>query len=490
MSEQELVRRAKRQTLLDLGVSPYPATVPLTSSIAQVREQYPDLATGQETDHVVGVAGRVIFLRNTGKLCFATLQSGEGQRLQAMVSLAQVGQGSLDRFKSFVDLGDHLFVQGRVISSKRGELSVLADEWQMASKALRPLPVLHADLSDEARIRDRSADLIVRQSAREIARQRSRLVRAVREAMYRRSYDEVETPVLQTMHGGAAARPFVTHINAYNLDLYLRIALELFLKRALVGGMDKVFEIGKVFRNEGADSSHSPEFTMLEAYQAYGDYNTMAELTQGIIQETAQAVLGSTIVTRSDGSELDLGGQWSTLDLYGSVSQAVGEDINPQTTLEHLDTLAQRFDLGYDPKRASHGKLVELLFEELVAVDLVAPTFVRDFPVETSPLTRQHRTKEGVAEKWDLYVDGIELATAYSELADPVIQRERLEAQAALAAGGDAEAMRLDEDFLGAMEYGMPPAGGMGMGIDRLAMVLTGLGIRDTTLFPIVKPLS
>jgi len=475
--------------MIDSGVAPYPAAVPLSATIAQVREQFPDLAIGQETDHVVGVAGRVIYLRNTGKLCFATLQSGDGQRLQAMVSLAQVGQDALDRFKSLVDLGDHLFVQGRVISSKRGELSVLADGWQMAAKALRPLPVLHADLSDEARIRDRSADLIVRQSARDVARQRSRLVRSVRESMYRRAYDEIETPVLQTIHGGAAARPFVTHINAYNLDLYLRIALELFLKRALVGGMDKVFEIGKVFRNEGADSSHSPEFTMLEAYQAYGDYNTMAELTQGIIQEAAVAVMGSTTVPRPDGSVYELGGQWATLDLYDSLSAAVGEAITPETPLARLSSLAERFELSYDPKQASHGKLVELLFEELVATGLTSPTFVRDFPVETSPLTRQHRTKPGVVEKWDLYVDGVELATAYSELADPVIQRQRLEAQAALAASGDEEAMRLDQDFLSAMEYGMPPAGGMGMGIDRLAMVLTGLGIRETTLFPIVKPL-
>ena len=489
-SEQAKVRRAKRQAMIDADISPYPVTVPLTSTIAEVRAQFGHLETGQETDHVVGLAGRVVFVRNTGKLCFAMLQAGAGERLQAMVSLAEVGEESLDRFKALVDLGDHLFVQGRVISSKRGELSILVGQWQIASKALRPLPVLHSELSDESRIRDRSADLIVRQTARDVARQRSTLIRSLRESMYRRGYLEIETPVLQTVHGGAAARPFTTHINAYDIDLFLRIAPELFLKRAMVGGMDQVFEIGKVFRNEGADSSHSPEFTTIEAYQAYGDYNTMAELTQGIIQEAAIAVHGTAHITRHDGSTYDLSGQWDSIDLYESVSQAVAQELDYQTSSRTLQQLADNHNLSYDPKRASAGKMIELLFEELVVPSLAKPTFVMNFPVETSPLTRQHRSRPGVVEKWDLYVDRLELATAYSELVDPVIQRERLVAQAALGAAGDDEAMALDEDFLGSIEYGMPPAGGMGMGVDRLAMVLTGLGIRDTTLFPIVKPLT
>jgi lysyl-tRNA synthetase class 2 len=431
-----------------------------------------------------------VFLRNTGKLCFATLQDGAGRRLQAMVALAGVGQDSLDRFKATVDLGDHLFVHGQVISSKRGELSVLADSWLIASKALRPLPVLHADLSEETRVRDRTADLIVRPAARDVARARIAVVRSLRETLHQAGFDEVETPVLQAVYGGAAARPFTTAMNAYGMDLYMRIAPELFLKRAVVGGLERVFEIGKSFRNEGADSTHAPEFTTLEAYQAYGDYNSMAQLTQELIQRATVAGFGSTVVHLADGSEYDLGGTWDQITLYGSLSGALGEEITPQTPVSRLEALANRLDVPYDPARAGHGKLVEELFEHLVGDKLLGPTFVRDFPVETSPLTRDHRETPGLVEKWDLYVRGMELATAYSELVDPVIQRQRFVHQSELAAGGDPEAMVVDHDFLAAMEYGLPPAGGMGMGIDRLLMAMTGLGIRETTLFPLVKPLN
>jgi lysyl-tRNA synthetase class 2 len=490
LSEQEQVRRAKRRDMLERGEAPYPVQVPITTTIAKVRAEYGHLEAGQETGVDVGVAGRVMFLRNTGKLCFATLQDGAGRRLQAMVSLASVGQDSLDAFKATVDLGDHLFVHGQVISSKRGELSVLADQWLIAAKALRPLPVLHSDLSDETRVRDRTADLIVRQGARDMARARVAAVRSLRDTLHSHGFDEIETPVLQTIQGGAAARPFVTSMNAYGIDLYMRIAPELFLKRAMAGGLERVFEIGKIFRNEGADSSHAPEFTMLEAYQAYGDYNTMAALTKELIQNAAKAAFGSTLLEMPDSEPLDLGGQWREITLYGAVSEALGEPVTPETPVEHLAAVADRLDVGYDPARAGHGKLVEELFEALVADKLRGPTFVRDFPVETSPLTRDHRTQAGLVEKWDLYVQGMELATAYSELVDPVIQRERFAAQAALAAAGDEEAMAMDTDFLGAMEYGLPPAGGMGMGVDRLLMTLTGQGIRETTLFPLVKPVN
>jgi lysyl-tRNA synthetase class 2 len=490
LSEQEQVRRAKRDALLAAGGQAYPASVPITTSIAKVREEFEGLTAGQETDTVVGVAGRVVFVRNTGKLCFATLQDGEGRRLQAMISLAEVGEESIARFKAEVDLGDHLFVHGRVISSKRGELSVLADQWLIASKALRPLPVLHAELSDEARVRDRAADMIVRESARTMARSRAAVVRSLRESLHERGFDEIETPILQTIHGGAAARPFSTHINAFDMELTLRIAPELFLKRAVVGGMERVFEIGRNFRNEGVDSSHAPEFTSLEIYQAYGDYTTIGELTKEIIQESAVRVFGGTEVTLADGERYDLGGSWAVISLYPAVSEALGEEITPATSVEHLRAIADRLEVAYDPARASHGKLAEALFEHLVGDHLYAPTFVKDFPVETSPLTRDHRETPGVVEKWDLYVRGFELGTGYSELVDPVIQRKRFEAQAQLAAQGDDEAMALDQDFLGAMEYGMPPSGGMGMGIDRLLMALTGLGIRETILFPLVKPLQ
>jgi lysyl-tRNA synthetase class 2 len=330
-------------------------------------------------------------------------------------------------------------------------------------------------------------DLITRPEARRTVEIRAATVRTLRDSLHRRQYIEVETPMLQVLHGGATARPFQTHINAYNLDLYLRIAPELFLKRCVVGGLDRVFEINRNFRNEGADSSHSPEFAMLEAYEAYGDYNSMAVLTREVIQEAATAVFGSTLVRHVDGSEHELGGQWREITLYGAVSAAVGTEVTPVTGREQLTALADKHGVGADPNWVD-GKIVEELFEALVVPTLIAPTFVRDYPEDTTPLTRQHRSVAGLTEKWDLYVQGFELATAYSELVDPVIQRQRLVQQSLLAAKGDHEAMQLDEDFLRALEYGMPPAGGMGMGIDRLLMALTGLGIRETILFPLVRP--
>lgn len=489
LPEQMRVRREKRERLIAEGHEAYPVGVPVTTTVAQVRADHAGLEAGEETDVEVGVAARVVYLRTTGKLCFATLQDGEGNRLQAMLSQAVVGEESLARFKADVDLGDHLFVHGRVISSRRGELSVFADDWRIAAKALRPLPVLHKELSEEARVRRRYVDLIVRPQARDTARLRAAVVRSLRENFHRRGYLEVETPMLQVVQGGASARPFTTHMNAFDLDLVLRIAPELFLKRAVVGGIERVFEINRSFRNEGADATHSPEFATLEAYEAYGDYDTMAALTRDLVQTAALDALGTTTVTLADGTEYDLGGEWTDLSLYGSLSQALGEEITPQTSVDHLMGLVERFDLQIDRARMNHGKLVEELWEHHVGDHLVAPTFVRDFPVDTSPLTRDHRTIPGAVEKWDLYIRGVETATAYSELVDPVIQRERFEAQARLAAAGDDEAMRLDEDFLEAMEFAMPPAGGMGMGIDRLLMALTGANIRETILFPLVKPL-
>ncbi|KUI46404.1 lysine--tRNA ligase [Mycobacterium sp. GA-1199] len=486
--EQYRIRQAKRERLLAEGREPYPVAIGRTHSLAEIRETYPDLAAGSETGQIVGVAGRVMFARNSGKLCFATLQEGDGTQLQAMISLNKVGQDSLDAWKADVDLGDIVFVRGEVISSRRGELSVLADSWQMASKALRPLPVAHKEMNEEARVRQRYVDLIVRPEARTIARQRVAVVRAVRSALERRGFLEVETPMLQTLAGGAAARPFVTHSNALDADLYLRIAPELFLKRALVGGFERVFELNRVFRNEGADSTHSPEFAMLETYQAYGTYDDSAVVTREIIQEVADEAIGTREVPLPDGSVYDLDGEWQSIEMYPSLSEALGEEITPETPAEKLWAIADRLgvliprDRGY-----GHGKLVEELWEHTVGNTLWAPTFVRDFPVETTPLTRPHRSIEGVTEKWDLYIRRFELATGYSELIDPVIQRERFEAQARAAAAGDDEAMVLDEDFLAALEYAMPPSTGTGMGVDRLMMALTGLSIRETVLFPIVR---
>ncbi|MEU8156892.1 lysine--tRNA ligase [Micromonospora sp. NPDC048986] len=486
LPEQMKVRREKRDRMLAEGVEPYPVGFPRTTTLAQVRARYADLPTDTATGDQVAVTGRVIFIRNTGKLCFATLRDGDGTELQAMLSLDRVGPERLEAWKRLVDLGDHVGVTGEVITSRRGELSVLAQQWEMTAKALRPLPVAHKPLSEEARVRQRYVDLIVRPQAREMVRTRAAAVRSLRDSLHGQGFIEVETPMLQLLHGGATARPFVTHSNALNTDLYLRIAPELFLKRAVVGGVDRVFEINRNFRNEGVDSSHSPEFAMLETYQAYGDYGTIGELTRNLVQQAAIAVSGSTVVTHADGREFDLGGEWRSVTLFGVLSEALGEEVTVRTERSRLVEYADKVGLAVDPKWGP-GKLAEELFEELVVPGLEAPTFVRDYPEETSPLTRGHRSEPGLAEKWDLYVLGFELGTGYSELVDPIVQRERLVAQARLAARGDDEAMRLDEDFLRAMEYGMPPAGGMGMGIDRLLMALTGLGIRETILFPLVR---
>nr|WP_318014237.1 lysine--tRNA ligase [Geodermatophilus sp. YIM 151500] len=482
------VRRAKLDRLREAGVDPYPVTVERTTALAAVRAAHPDLPPDTMTGERVGVTGRVIFSRNTGKLCFATLREGDAE-LQVMLSRDRVGEDALAAWKADVDLGDHVMVGGAVGTSRRGELSVFADTWQMAAKALRPLPVAHKPMSEELRVRRRYVDLIVRDEARRTVRQRSTVMATLRTALTSRGYLEVETPMLQTVHGGAAARPFRTHMNAFDLDLYLRIAPELFLKRCIVGGLDRVFEINRNFRNEGADSSHSPEFAMLETYAAYADYQAMATLTRELIQECCNALFGDLVARHHDGTEVDLSGEWPQVPLYSAVSEAVGEEIGPDTPIYRLHGLADRHEVGVDPAWLP-GKVVEELFEALVQHTLQAPTFVVDYPLDTSPLTRAHRSLPGLAEKWDLYIGGIERGTAYSELVDPVAQRERFTAQAALAAAGDPEAMALDEDFLEALEYGMPPTGGMGMGIDRLMMTLTGLGIRETILFPLVRPIT
>lgn len=487
LPEQLKVRHGKRAELLAEGAKPYPLGVERTTTLKRLREEYGHLEAGESTGVEVSVTGRVIFLRTGGKLCFATIREGDGAQLQLMLSLAQVGEEPLAEWKHLVDIGDQVAVTGEVISSKRGELSVMATRWRMAAKALRPLPVAHKPLSEESRVRQRYVDLIMRPEARDNARNRAAVVHTLRDIMHKRDFVEVETPVLQAIPSGANARPFLTRYNAMNMDVYLRIALELYLKRCLVGGIDRVFEIGRIFRNEGADSTHSPEFSMMESYEAYGDYRSIGALTRDLIVGSAESVFGSTRVTHADGTELEFGGEWREVTLFGSLSDALGEEVTIETPYERLVAFAEKTELDVNPVWGP-GKLAEELFEHLVIDSLVDPTFVMDYPEETSPLVAPHRDTPGLTEKWDLYVRGVELATGYSELIDPVIQRERFEQQARLAAKGDAEAMKLDEDFLRAMEYGMPPAGGMGMGIDRLLMALTGLGIRETILFPFVKP--
>ena len=487
LPEQLRIRRGKRAAIIERGGEAYPVAVPRTKSLKAVRDENGGLDIDVATGKYESVAGRVIFKRDTGKLCFATLREGDGTELQTMFSLDKVGEESLGLWKSEIDLGDLVSVTGEVITSKRGELSILASDWKLAAKSLRPLPVEHKPLSEETRVRMRYVDLIVRPEARHNARLRPQVMRQLRESFNQREFIEVETPMLQVMHGGAAARPFKTYSNAYDMDLFMRIAPELFLKRCVVGGLERVFEINRNFRNEGADSSHSPEFAMIEGYQAYGDWNTMATLTKDLIQESAMAVFGSHVVTHHDGRQLDLGGTWREASLYDLISEGVGVQVTARTSYDELKAIATKLGMKIDPKWIT-GKLAEEIFEHVTEGQLNEPIFVRGYPVDTSPLVRAHREIPGVVEKWDLYVEGFELATGYSELIDPVIQRERLVEQASLGAKGDVEAMPLDEDFLRAMEYAMPPMGGFGMGVDRLLMALTGLGIRETILFPLVKP--
>ncbi len=485
LPEQIAVRQGKRQAMLDAGVDPYPVEVPVTHTLAQVREGWVHLETGEETDDVVGVAGRVMFVRNTGKLCFASLQSGDGTRLQAMLSLAEVGQEALDRWKAWVDLGDHVFVEGRVISSRRGELSVMATSWRMASKALRPLPVLHKELSEEQRVRQRYVDLLVREDARQMVLKRAALTRAVRRVLEGDGYVEVETPVLQALHGGANARPFNTHLNAFDLPMTLRIALELHLKRAVVGGVERVYEIGRIFRNEGIDSTHSPEFTMLECYQSYGDQFTMADLMRRMILAAADEI-GSRQVESAAGT-IDLDAEWAWLSFYDGLSAAMGERVDVETPVDDLRRLAAVHEVPVQPGWGA-DKIALEIFGDVVEPTLVQPTFVCDYPAIAQPLARPHRDRPGLVEAWDLIIGGIERGTAFSELVDPEIQRARLTEQSLLAAGGDADAMQLDEDFLRALEYAAPPMGGLGMGLDRVLMLLTGSGVRETILFPFLKP--
>jgi lysyl-tRNA synthetase class 2 len=486
LPEQLRIRREKYDRLVhDPERAPFPVRLPRTSSLADVRAAYPDLVAGTETGDTVGVTGRVIFQRNTGKLCFAMLREGDAE-LQAMVSLDRVGADSLAAWKADVDLGDIVYVHGEVISSKRGELSVLADDWRIAAKALRPLPVAHKPMSDETRVRQRYLDLIVRPEARRMVHLRGDVLRSLRNTFHARGFVEVETPVLQLVHGGATARPFHTHLNAFDLEMSLRIATELYLKRCLVGGIEKLYEIGPVFRNEGIDSSHSPEFTMLEAYETYSDAAAMCDLTRTLILDAADAV-GVQHGFTPGGDEIDLRAGWRSVTLHELVSAALGETVTPDTDARILRRHAERAAVPIEAQW-SQAQVVLELYEKLVEHTLIEPTFVVGYPAEVRPLARPNPDDPRFAEAADLIIGGVEVAHPVSELIDPVEQRRRLVEQSVAAAAGDPEAMQLDEDFLSALEYGMPPTGGMGMGIDRLVMILTGKGIRETILFPLLKP--
>lgn len=488
LPEQMRVRREKRQRLIDAGVAPYPLGVERTHTIKELRDNYdaqalePDTRTGQ----TVAISGRVMFQRNTGKLCFARLREGDGSEIQVMLSLAEVGEERLAAYKQLVDIGDLLAVRGEVVTSRRGELSVAATQWELAAKTLRPLPNEHRPLSDEARTRLRYVDMMLRPEPRALVRAKAAVLKSLRGTLDGQGYVEVETPILQLTNGGAAARPFRTHLNALDQEMLLRIALELDLKRAMIGGVDRVYEIGRTFRNEGLDSTHAAEFSMLEAYQAYGDQFSMMRLAQDLVLGAARA-LGQESFTARDGSEIDLTGEWRQAPIHELVSEALGEEVDVQTPVEVLRKHAERHEVELQPQWNAAEVVVEL-YEQLVEDHLLAPTFVLDFPEEVKPLAKSHRSKPGINEAFDLIINGVELAAAYSELNDPVVQRERLTRQSELAAAGDPEAMELDEVFLRAMEFGMPPAGGIGIGVDRLIMLLTGANIRETILFPLLRP--
>ncbi|RKE11655.1 bifunctional lysylphosphatidylglycerol synthetase/lysine--tRNA ligase LysX [Catellatospora citrea] len=479
VTEQMAVRLAKLERLRAAGVDPYPVGFHPTATCGQIRERHPETPADTRTGDRVSAAGRVMLLRDHGHIAFATIRDWDGD-LQLMIDR------DVAAWTDAIDIGDHVGVTGEVVTTKRGELSVHVDTWEITGKCLRPLPDKHSGLTDpEAKVRQRYLDLITSSTARELLRARSAAVHSLRQSFSDRGFIEVETPILQRIHGGANARPFTTHINAYDLRLYLRIAPELYLKRLAVGGVEKVFELGRTFRNEGVDYKHNPEFSMLEAYQAYADYDSMLTLTREVVQSAARAANGECVIMH-DGQPHDVSGDWTVRTVDEAISSALGEEITADTDVEKLRKLCDDAKIPYDPKWG-RGAVVLEMYERLVEEKTVMPTFYKDFPTDVSPLTRQSRVDARLAERWDLVAFGTELGTAYSELTDPIEQRRRLTEQSLLAAGGDPEAMELDEDFLQALEYAMPPTGGLGIGVDRLVMLLTGRSIRETLPFPLVR---
>ncbi|GLW03147.1 bifunctional lysylphosphatidylglycerol synthetase/lysine--tRNA ligase LysX [Streptomyces lavendulae] len=491
LPDQVRVRHAKLDRIRAAGTDPYPVGIrQRTHTVAALKAAHPGYPAGTRTGEQVTLAGRVMVVRDLGGVVFAVLRDWTGDT-QLMFTRDESGPEVLESFTSQADFGDHVVASGEVGASRGGELSVVVASWQLTGKCLRPLPDKRKGLADpEARVRRRYLDLVASPGARDVVRARSNAVQALRQGLLDRGYLEVETPMLQQIHGGANARPFRTHINAYDLDLYLRIAPELYLKRLCVGGMEKVFEMGRTFRNEGVSYKHNPEFTMLEAYQAFADYDVMLDLTRELIQGAATAAFGSPVAHKADADGKlvvhDISGTWPVKTMYGAISEALGEEVDADTEEPVLRRLCDRAGVPHGPED-TRGDVVLEMYERLVEERTKLPTFYKDFPTDVSPLTRQHRRDPRLAERWDLVAFGTELGTAYSELTDPVEQRRRLTAQSLLAAGGDPEAMELDEDFLDALEYAMPPTGGLGIGVDRLVMFLTGLTIRETLPFPLVR---
>ncbi len=483
----EQIRQTRIQKLADLadkGVNPYPYKFDKTASAKELQERYKDLPAGEETTDVYAVAGRVMAIRNTGM--FIDLMDDTG-KIQIFSHKENLPEDQLKILK-LVDIGDIVGFTGTIRRTPRGELSIKSTELKLLSKALLPLPEKHHGLTDvEIRYRQRYVDLIVNEDVRDTFRKRSLIIQKIREFLAKEGYLEVETPILQTMASGANARPFTTHHNALEMDLTLRIALELYLKRLIVGGIsERVYEIGKCFRNEGIDTRHNPEFTMIELYQAYADYNDMMTLTENMVAYVAQEVLGTMKIKYGE-HEIDLTPPWDRKTMLGSIKEATGVDFMEIYSAKQAIETARRLHVPVEDGM-NWGQVVEAVFEDKIEPTLIQPCHIIDYPREISPLAKVHRDNDRLTERFETRVNGWEIANAFSELTDPIDQRMRFEAQAKAKAEGDEEAMDIDEDFINALEYGMPPTGGMGMGIDRLVMLLTDSpSIRDVIAFPTMR---
>jgi len=475
-------RLDKLRALQEKGIDPYPARVPAVESIEPLLERFASLANEEHSGHRTTIAGRILAFRGMGKATFLDVADGTA-KIQGHARVDALG----DAYEtlSLTDVGDFVALTGEVFRTRRGELTIAVESWDFLSKSISPLPEKWHGLKDvETRYRHRSLDLISNDEIRKAFRIRSKLTASLRRTLDEQGFLEVETPVLLSIASGGHARPFATHHNALGIDLYLRIALELYLKRVMIGGIDRVYEMGKCFRNEGVSTRHNPEFTMLEIYQAYTDYEGMMRLVERLVTESLETTLGSSTV-EYDGQTIDFSLPWKRMSMAEATAEFLGVDVETLQSERAIELCKER---GIEPVPTSAGEALEALFERYVEGKLIQPTYITDYPVEISPLAKAHRADKRYVERFELFCAGMEIANAFSELNDPLAQRERFEAQEALRAGGNDEAQRMDEDFLYAMEHGMPPAGGMGIGVDRLAMLLTGLSsIREVILFPALR---
>ena len=486
LNDERALRLSKREDYIARGVNPYPEHSEVTDYVRDIVAKYADLATGEDTEDVVKIGGRIVAKRGQGKIMFLVVRDTTAD-IQLFCRINDMSEADWELLRN-LDLGDIVNVEGVVVRTKRGELSIAPRALTLLSKAVRPLPEKFHGLSDkETRYRQRYVDLIVNEDVRDTFRKRSTILSTFRRYMESDGYIEVETPILQTIQGGATAKPFITHFNALDQECYLRIATELHLKRCLVGGFESVFEIGRIFRNEGMDLTHNPEFTTMEAYRAYSDLDGMKALAQGVIK-AANAAVGNPEVIEYQGQQIDLSGEWASRPMTDIVSEVLGFEVTIDTPVDVLAEAARGKGLEVKPEWTA-GKLIAEIYDELGEDTIVNPTFVCDYPIEVSPLAKRYEDDPRLTHRFELVIAGHEYANAFSELNDPVDQAERFAAQMAEKAGGDDEAMEYDEDYVRALEYGMPPAGGIGIGIDRVVMLLTNsASIRDVLLFPHMKP--